>query len=1044
MNVGKGFMLTYIHSFLSYYKDFEEMRISFEWQNEQKTEQTKSTYGTGGAAVRSADRQASSLGVNQTVLDISGKVTDDFVYGNHGGFNEKVIQEVGAEEYLLLQRNFNAVMSNSMSGRDFMEMEKEGFNVFSMDPEEAVTILDKIKTVLAKSGTQIEGYTDSLSAKELEQITGSKAYANKIAKALKQADAPITEQNIRQIEEALAQARALEKPGEGNIVYLAVNGLEPTLGNLYKASYSSVNAAHNRANTGYASASYGRQGESLQDVRRTQVTEADFAKLEDQLKQRIEDSGLEANEENMDSAKWLMEKGLPINGENLKLIQTIQNLSFPLDENCIIQQSAQALAEGRSLQDILVAKEAVNIYAQASDIYDRYNRLPLEAVDYAASAKRSLTLVNMEGYAQVEGSFMVQIQARKSLEEVRLKMTVEANLKLLQSGFSIDTAPMEELIAKLDEATKQWEESLFGNNISVEGSTGKGSLYLQTLKQIEELPRMPLALAGKIPFMENPTLSQVGQEGRLLESRYKAAGESYETLMTAPRADMGDSIRKAFRNIEDILQDMELELTAQNQRAVRILGYNRMEITLENLHLVKEADRQVQAVIEGMKPGLTLDMIRQGRNPMEMTLEELQQYILEKDAEFGEDTDKYSKFLYKLEQQGNITEDERKAYIGIYRLFRQIEKTDGAVIGSLVAQGAELNLSNLLSAVRSRKAKGTDIRVDDSVGTLQDLQLKGTSISAQIEEGFAGIRQNLQEGKTLEQLAQEMETIAANEQLEEQYAQENLREIRQILEKNTAQEEYLKAYHQPVTIENLQSAGMLNEERGKTFQKIKTWEEKFLARQESLTQEKKVYGILEKAEQFVEKMDQPEERDNAYQSIIEEAGQALENAVSGLDSQAGYVDIKGIQQLYKQLHLASGLASEENYEIPVQIGDEFTSINLKLIHRAELTGEVKITLDTQRLGKVEARFTAAMNFLEGSILTQHMDKKNLIEERAALLTDAITEALEGTKIQLKGILFGENKKLDINRPEASEAADKPDTALLYKIAKEFIAFVKTL
>ena len=31
--------------------------------------------------------------------------------------------------------------------------------------------------------------------------------------------------------------------------------------------------------------------------------------------------------------------------------------------------------------------------------------------------------------------------------------------------------------------------------------------------------------------------------------------------MTAPRADLGDSIQKAFRNVDDILNDLDMELT---------------------------------------------------------------------------------------------------------------------------------------------------------------------------------------------------------------------------------------------------------------------------------------------------------------------------------------------------------------------------------------------------------------------------------------------------------------------------------------------------
>ena len=66
-----------------------------------------------------------------------------------------------------------------------------------------------------------------------------------------------------------------------------------------------------------------------------------------------------------------------------------------------------------------------------------------------------------------------------------------------------------------------------------------------------------------------------------------------------------------------------------------------------------------------------------------------------------EEMEKYSRFLYKLEQERGITEEEKDAYIGIFRMLRQIEKTDGAVIGTLVNTGAELNFKNLLSAVRS-------------------------------------------------------------------------------------------------------------------------------------------------------------------------------------------------------------------------------------------------------------------------------------------------------------------------------------------------------
>ena len=50
-----------------------------------------------------------------------------------------------------------------------------------------------------------------------------------------------------------------------------------------------------------------------------------------------------------------------------------------------------------------------------------------------------------------------------------------------------------------------------------------------------------------------------------MQKAYEEAGERYETLMTAPRSDLGDSIRKAFSNVDDILTDMSLEKTSENQ-----------------------------------------------------------------------------------------------------------------------------------------------------------------------------------------------------------------------------------------------------------------------------------------------------------------------------------------------------------------------------------------------------------------------------------------------------------------------------------------------
>ena len=144
-----------------------------------------------------------------------------------------------------------------------------------------------------------------------------------------------------------------------------------------------------------------------------------------------------------------------------------------------------------------------------------------------------------------------------------------------------------------------------------------------------------------------------------MQKAYEEAGERYETLMTAPRSDLGDSIRKAFSNVDDILTDMSLEKTSENQRAVRILAYNSMEITPENIEKVKEADRQVSAVVDRLTPKNVLQMIRDGVNPLEKTFDELESYFSQNPESYEEEVEDYSRFLYQLERKKDVTEEER-------------------------------------------------------------------------------------------------------------------------------------------------------------------------------------------------------------------------------------------------------------------------------------------------------------------------------------------------------------------------------------------------
>lgn len=208
--------------------------------------------------------------------------------------------------------------------------------------------------------------------------------------------------------------------------------------------------------------------------------------------------------------------------------------------------------------------------------------------------------------------------------------------------------------------------------------------------------------------------------------------------MTAPRTDMGDSIQKAFRNVDDILNDLGVEATEENRRAVRILGYNGIEITEDSIIQMKAADEEVQRMFKNMTPAVVTQLIKQGINPLEMKISDLNRVAEQVRSEVGkDDNQKFSEYLYKLEKNNQITEEERNSYIGIYRLIHQVEQTDGAAIGALVNQGAEMTMKNLLTAVRSsHKTNRMDISVDNDYGESKEQTVSTNSITDQIETAY--------------------------------------------------------------------------------------------------------------------------------------------------------------------------------------------------------------------------------------------------------------------------------------------------------------------
>ena len=786
------------------------------------------------------------------------------------------LQQEAAGVDVGIQQDYMTLMSNTMSEEDYARLQEEGFDFGSMDPEETVTIVDKIKAELARSGKRIAGYTDDIDMETLAAALGSQALAQTVAESFRAADLPLTEENISAVAQAWTMANQLEAPGQGSIRYLLDNGLDNEIWNLYMAENSGAAAGSAEAPAYYAEdirGYYTRTGGS-----------AAAGELAAQIDDIIARSGRQPDEESRRDSAWLLDNGLPLTEENLEQLKQLKLIEFPVTMEAFAKAAATAVEEGKSPLRADLAGESEGLYEKAAR-WDEYYH-------------------SEQAWEACEGN----LTARRQLEEIRLHMTAEANVKLLKSGFSIDTAPMEKLIDALRQAEKELAEQYFPQESD---AVERYREYKAADTAVRELPGLPAGVIGS--FAEGQSIETLGDfhaEGKALQDTYKKAGQSYETLMTAPRRDLGDSIKKAFANVDEILSDLGQELTEENRRAVRILGYNRMEMNLQNLEKVREADRQVQTVVEKLTPAATLKMIRDGVNPLEKSFAELEEYFAKLPEEYQSTAESYSRFLYGLERNHEITDAERESYIGIYRLVRQIEKTDGAAVGALVNAQAEVHFTNLLSAVRSGKAKSLDAKVGDKLGAVSEIIRNGESIPAQISRAFSEVAEAV------------LTDVSYSGAAEAEYNREQLAQYRSALASADAEcTAMLQRGELPAGADNLIAAMALLGDDEDMFD-----------------------GNTADADstELWQKLDQPEEFGDSYEEALTAAKAAVEAMT--FDSAGSSLDVRHMQLCHKQLTIAGRLAQKQEFFLPLEIDGKVTRVHLSFERNSEGSSQVEITV----------------------------------------------------------------------------------------------------
>lgn len=963
------------------------------------------------------------------------------------------------------RKNQMAVLSNTLSPEDYRKLQEEGFSIHETDGKTIVTVTDKIKAQLAKAGVDVSAMGDSLTREQLEAIGGSVAAANQLEREFAQADLPDSQENMAEGLEALNQAKELTKPSDGAIKYMLDNGLAPSIANLFLAEFS--------GSAGYTPPEDG---------------EIDFDSLTERIGQVITQAGEKVNDQTIEDSKWMIKSQIPFTAENFSYVEKLRGLELPMEESQVISAVALAVSEGGRPEDAMLlpeytlkaqAEHAMEVVMEASDedlAYLTANNMEItiESLEQTAELRKqgklnqtnsSPVLAEAKGAAEgeeISHEALMFLKAKRVLEETRLAMTTEANRALLKQGISIDTKPLEELVESLKQQENNYYEALLGEKTGVNHTESMTQLFAETAQKVSDLKQMPAYLLG-IQGRDLDTVNGLHEAGTVLKDTLDKANESYETLMTAPRVDLGDSIKKAFANVDDILKDLGLEANDANERAVRILAYNSLEINEESILAMKAADERVQRTFANLTPATVREMIHQGINPLDTDLDTLNKQAEAIRLESPEaDNERFSEYLWKLEHNNEISPEERESYIGIYRLMNQVEKTDGAAIGALIAQGGELTMRNLLTAVRSSKKSGMDYTVDDEFSGVDGTV--GKSITDQIETAYQSdcMRDVLEtltpvkmqklmespgwEDYTPEQLKQALmqmsqETEAEEAKADQEYYKAQAQEVRQAAVTEEQVYSLLSKLDLPNTVDNVLAANRLMNKRNQVFNQLFNKDEVFSG------EEVDFQGIKEEIlERFANAMKTPKEMAAAQEVLAETAENVMKTMIADKEHITS-MDIRELKLMNAQLSIAGKMAEEENYTIPVLVGNEVTNMSLKIVRGTKKKGIVEIMFETEKAGRIAANIRAEEKGISGFVAADRKETRDRIEAHAESITGRWP--VEGENI-LKAAYVDE---LDFNRfshsamgevPEKDSESYEIQTARLYEIAKSFMESIKEL
>lgn len=674
-----------------------------------------------------------NIGVdNETPIKSSGKIQEDKVtiYKNSNQTDKTVTYSknvMGEEQNKTKEQATAASLIDSLNTmitpEGYDQMEELGIVVDDENPELSMSVYERIQMELA---TYCKDYVPTglnIDEKKLEELLGSAAFANAVDKAM----------SVRNLDDQTKAAIVKDE----NIENLQID-------KVYEKAYSCMkNGATNYAGNNTAASAAGGTANSGETLGKKEIDDKVWEELKPQIEKLLSNWGIENTKEIEGISKWLVSNEIPVTKENICKAVMLQDVSR-LDEQQykdMVERNVSytlyfsgntrgaAIEKGQyELADVNQAIESINNITNGQldrliednkelniENINKYAKLPAEEADtpvkesIGVSTSESGNIQQTGAGENNEGNIQI-ITARKVVVEATLIMTVPALMRVKQLGININVTELTTLLDKINEMENK-EAEKYLESVDAKVTQTNISSFIATNKAMLTIKQTDISFVARV------------QKTDSLENVAKIAISSYEEGATRVRKDLGDSYEKAFSNIDDILDNLDMEPNEENKRAVKILGYNAMSITKASVENVKEMAGQIDNLVENLNPKAVAYLIANDINPMKKNILELNSELENINEDIGTTEENYAQFLWNLEKSNSISKEDRQKYISLFRNIKSITKKDIQALGAVINSNMDFTMDSLLMAVKSRKITGEIYKWGDNGETYEEYKL---------------------------------------------------------------------------------------------------------------------------------------------------------------------------------------------------------------------------------------------------------------------------------------------------------------------------------